>query len=63
MLEMAKPQIVNVSLNVTVDPEAWTATYGVAGTEAIRDDVRAYILTLVQRSPAGDECDLTAKLR
>jgi len=60
---MAKPQTVTVNLKITVDPEEWARSYSVTGKDAIRDDVRRYILNHLQQSVAADECALTAELR
>lgn len=45
-------------LTLDVDPEAWTATYGVEGAAAIREDVKAYAANQVTDSAAGSECSL-----
>ena len=31
---------VRVSVTLDIDPEAWTASYGVEGSQAIREDVK-----------------------
>lgn len=49
---------VRISLTVEVDPDAWTATYGVEGTAAIRADVKTYIEGTINSSAAADECGL-----
>lgn len=54
------PITVSVSLTLTVDPEAWALTYNVEGAAAIREDVRSYVLDMVQNCAAADEKCITA---
>lgn len=53
---------VRVVLDLEVDAIGWAQTYGPAGT--VTDDVRAYVLGLVQESAATEERNIrNAKLR
>lgn len=49
---------VKISLTVEVDAEAWTATYGVEGAAAIRQDVKTYVEGSIDSSAAAHECGL-----
>lgn len=40
---------VRVVLTVELDVEDWTTAYGVSGASEIRQDVREYILNMVQQ--------------
>lgn len=39
---------VTVSFTVEIDTEEWTRNYGVVGSRAIRNDVRAYAENMVR---------------
>lgn len=55
---------VSITLSVDVDVDAWDLAYG-TGTKAkaVREDVRQYVLALVQNSAAADESEiLSARL-
>ncbi len=50
---------VRVSLTLDIDRDAWYDIYGVEGVAALREDVRTYVLSLVQNSAASDEGGIT----
>jgi len=62
----ARPATITVSvpLSITLDPGEWTQEYGIAGTPAIRQDVRDHIANTVQGAlyAAGIE-SVTVKVR
>ena len=41
-------QRVRVSITVEVDVEGWEQEYGVHGTQAIREDVRSYLDSVIR---------------
>lgn len=45
---------VAVRLDVEVDLVAWGDEYGPRGAQDVREDVRRYVLDLVQQSPAAE---------
>jgi hypothetical protein len=49
-------QKIKVALNITVevDAEGWEMDYGVAGTQAIREDAKRYIHSLINESADGN---------
>lgn len=51
---------ITVTLAIEVDQEAWGLTYGTSGTQAIRDDVKSYVVETLQGSAAVDEKCITA---
>lgn len=62
---MAKTIKVNVTLSLTIDPEAWNLAYGCGETAAlIREDVRSYFLNIAQQCAASEEDAIVeAKIR
>jgi hypothetical protein len=51
-----------VSLTIEVDPDAWFQTYGVE-RDAVRDDVKGYVLGNVRDLPGITETDAIVTLR
>ena len=41
------------AITVNIDPEAWTANYGVEGAAAIREDVQRYLSNMVLETLAS----------
>ena len=39
---------INLNITVEVDSATWELEYGVSGSAAIREDVRAYVRTLLE---------------
>lgn len=55
---------ITVTLEITVDPEAWYDVYGQGRTLAeVRRDVREYVLNDIQQSAGMQETEATVVLR
>ena len=56
----AKTITVAVSMSLTIDPKAWTTTYGAFS----REDVRSYLLNMAQTCAAAEEgCIIAATVK
>jgi hypothetical protein len=62
---MTEPKPLKVSVTVTVvlkDPEHWTTTFGVERRADIRNDVKGYVLNMVQNSGVFGSGEVDAEI-
>lgn len=50
--QTAERLAVNLSIQIDLDPETWTANYGIAGDKLIREDVAVYVENMIREQLA-----------